>query len=71
MHVEVFGNAYAARPSGAARPALWHRNVWHRAMQRVRTFEVTYELDEHLARDIGAKTYTVPVFPAAQQGEWK
>jgi hypothetical protein len=66
MHVEVLSYGYAAQSSRQARPS-----VWSRVAERVRTIGVTYELDDHLARDIGAKAYTVPVFPAANQGEWR
>lgn len=81
MHVEVFGNSYAARPSAPARPAFVRPasarpvsappSLWRRAVERIQTIGITYELDEHLARDIGAKSYTVPVFSPAQQGEWR
>jgi hypothetical protein len=66
MHVEVFGSGYAARAPGPARPSLWRRMV-----ERARMIGTTYEVDEHLANDIGAETYTVPLFPSTDQGGWK
>lgn len=66
MQVQALGYGFGSRASGPARPSVWRRLV-----ARARNIGVTYELDEHLAQDIGVSSYTVPVFPRAQQGEWR
>ena len=66
MQVDVITYGYASRSSGPARPSVWRRMV-----DRLRTVGTTYELDDHLARDIGARHYTVPVFRPAEQGDWR
>lgn len=65
MHVEVF-DGYGPSDAGAAPVTLWHQFV-----ARLREGGTTYELDPHLANDIGASTYTLPPFAAAKRGEWK
>jgi hypothetical protein len=63
MHTETFDYAGAGQFSGPA------RSTWlQRVMARVRTIGATYELDPHIARDIGVRYYTVPLFPERFMG---
>jgi hypothetical protein len=45
--------------------------LFRRVLEGVRSVGVRYELDAHLAQDIGAPSYTVPVFSHPKQGGWQ
>jgi hypothetical protein len=66
MHTETFDFASAGQMSPPARGGLLRRVI-----ERVRDVGVQYELDDHLAQDVGAKSYTVPLFHNARQGGWQ
>jgi hypothetical protein len=63
MHTETFDFASAGQFSGPVREGLLRRVI-----RGVRDLSVQYELDAHLAQDIGAQSYTVPLFGAVPQG---
>jgi hypothetical protein len=65
MNVEILGAICLAQPALSARLGFLRR-----AVEYLRSAGLRYELDQHLAEDIGARHYTVPVFSPANQGEW-
>ena len=64
MHTETFDFASTQRL-----PAPVRSGIVRRLVDRIRDVSVTYELDPHLARDIGVSHYAVPLLPYSGKGD--
>jgi len=64
----MYTQPFDVAPAPYAAPFVWN-NLLRRLLERVRNVRTQYELDEHLAQDVGARSYSVPLL--ARQGGWR
>jgi hypothetical protein len=66
----MYTQPFDVAPAPYAAPLVWN-TLLRRVIERLRNVRAQYELDEHIARDVGVTSYTVPLFGLARQGGWR
>ena len=71
MHTSTFDAAITGRHATALRSSPARKGPLHRLLSHIRARGTIYELDAHLARDIGVDHYTVPMISREAREGWR